>query len=76
MSQAYPQLARISAPTSYFGSGAQRRYLSQSPIPGTPWKLVFAVGTDELFAPLEGGNRWVPWLALAGTPVDLGHDSI
>jgi len=69
MSQANPQLARISAPTSYFGSGAQRRYLTQGPIPGTPWKLVFVVGTAELFAPLEGGGRWIPWLALAAMAI-------
>ncbi|MDQ1538624.1 MAG: hypothetical protein QOE58_3017, partial [Actinomycetota bacterium] len=65
MSQVNPQLAAISAPTSYLGSGSQRRYLSQSSIPGTPWKLIFVVRTDELFAPLEGGGRWIPWLAFA-----------
>jgi len=69
LSQANPEMARISAPTSYYGSGAQRRYLSQSPIPGTPWKLVFVVGTDELFAPLEGGALYLPWLALGAFAV-------
>lgn len=69
MSQANPQIARISAPRSYYGSGAQRRYLSQSPISGSPWKLVFVVDTRELFAPLEGGGRWMPWLALAACAI-------
>lgn len=64
MNKANPLLAQISTPTSYLGSGAQRQYISQGPIPGTSWRLVFAVGTDELFAPLSGGGRWLPWLAL------------
>jgi len=69
LSQVNPQLAAIEAPTSYIGSGAQRRYLSQSAIPGTPWKLIFVVDTNELFGPLEGAGRWLPWLALAAFAV-------
>jgi diguanylate cyclase (GGDEF)-like protein/PAS domain S-box-containing protein len=64
LSEANPQLSPIGAATAYLGSGPEHRYLTQSGIPGTPWRLIFTVTTDELFAPLEGAAIWIPWLAL------------
>ena len=61
-----PTLALVENPTAHVGSDETGRYVSQGLIEGTTWRLLFAVDTAELFAPLGAGAGWVPWAALLG----------
>lgn len=65
VSEVAPRLAGFGGVSGYLGSGPDRQYLTQGPVEGTTWTMVFAVDTAELFAPLDTSSRWIPWLALA-----------
>jgi diguanylate cyclase (GGDEF)-like protein/PAS domain S-box-containing protein len=65
LTEASPRLAGVTAATSFLGNGPDAQYVTQSAVAGTPWRLIIAVDADELFAPLTGPGRWIPWLALA-----------
>lgn len=43
----------------------RRTYYTSAEIAGTPWRLVFTVPAEVLFAPISGTSRWVPWGTLA-----------
>jgi diguanylate cyclase (GGDEF)-like protein len=45
-------------------AGSEYRFAS-APIAGTPWRLLALAPTHQLFAPLAGWQRWVPWVVLA-----------
>ena len=63
--QVDPQLAGVRPRTGTVGSGSQQKYVIQGPIAGTTWRLVFAISTEELLAPVGGPARWFPWVGLA-----------
>jgi len=63
--QVNPALAGVRTRTATLGSGAQQQYVTQGPIAGTTWRMVFAINTQELFAPVDGPARWFPWVGLA-----------
>jgi diguanylate cyclase (GGDEF)-like protein/PAS domain S-box-containing protein len=69
MEAAAPTVAAVRSATAFVGSGRSRQYVTQGPIAGTSWHLLFAVNTDELFSSLRTGARWVPWLVLGSTCV-------
>jgi diguanylate cyclase (GGDEF)-like protein/PAS domain S-box-containing protein len=58
-------LAHLRVHTAFTGSGDERRFVSSTPITGTPWRLTLTVRTSELYAPLDTPARWLSWLALA-----------
>ena len=55
-------LARRSA--GGYRSGAEERCYASRAVEGTPWRLVLAVPRSELYRPVDGPGRWVPWLVL------------
>jgi diguanylate cyclase (GGDEF)-like protein/PAS domain S-box-containing protein len=61
-----PALAAALArrPAGGYRSGAEDRYYAGRAVDGTPWRLVLAVPRSELYQPVDGPGRWVPWLVL------------
>ena len=47
-------------------------YFSTHSVPGTSWSLVMATPSSYLFAAVNGGGRWVPWVILAGLALIAG----
>ena len=41
------------------------RYFTSSGIEGTPWKVVLTSSTEELYEPVSGSRRTVPWIIFA-----------
>ncbi len=61
-----PQLAAFHSRSGTVGAGARQQYITQGPIAGTTWRVIFAIDTAELFSPLHGSAYWLPWTGLAG----------
>ena len=40
-------------------------YFASSPVENTPWVVVSTAPADELFEPVQGANKWTPWLIFA-----------
>ncbi|MEO6712796.1 MAG: diguanylate cyclase [Mycobacteriales bacterium] len=57
-------LAGVAAERRTVDTPAGERYISQSTIAGTTWRLIFSVESGELLAPVRSTARWVPWVAL------------
>jgi diguanylate cyclase (GGDEF)-like protein len=38
-------------------------------VANTPWRVVMAVPSRSLFEPVDGANRWLPWLVLLGIAI-------
>jgi diguanylate cyclase (GGDEF)-like protein/PAS domain S-box-containing protein len=51
-------------PAGGYRSGAGERHYASHAVEGTPWRLVLAVPRSELYRPVDGPGRWVPWLVL------------
>ena len=51
-------------PAGGFRSGGQDWFYTSRVVDGTPWRLVLAVARADLYRPVEGPGRWVPWLVL------------
>jgi PAS domain S-box-containing protein len=51
------------APAGAFAGG---RYFAASPVRNSPWRVVLTTRAPALFAPVNGANKWVPWLLFAG----------
>jgi diguanylate cyclase (GGDEF)-like protein/PAS domain S-box-containing protein len=49
--------------------GGRPSYYVAAGVEGTPWRLAFSAPDEQLFAPLAGRGRWVPWLVLAAFTV-------
>jgi diguanylate cyclase (GGDEF)-like protein len=67
-----PRLARL-VPGSARGTYTQAegpQFFAASKVTGTPWRLITAVPSASLFAPVEQ-ERWIPWLVLAGFSLAL-----
>jgi signal transduction histidine kinase len=47
------------------GKTSGDRLYTSEPIGSTGWKLVLVAGSDVVFSPVSGTNRWLPWLILA-----------
>jgi diguanylate cyclase (GGDEF)-like protein len=43
--------------------GRDYRFVS-TPVDGTSWRLLLIAPSSQLFAPLAGTKKWIPWLAL------------
>lgn len=65
LAQAAPRLARglSRSPSARTSDGYE--YASR-PVAGTPWRLVLAAPADQLFGPIRGFGRRVPWIVWAG----------
>ncbi len=53
-----------------FESGGQERTFVSAAVPNTAWQVVLSTRSSDLYAPVSGIERWVPWvifLALAAT---------
>ena len=48
-----------------FTSAARPYFFGARRVEGTPWRIIAAVPTSALYAPVEEG-RWIPWLVLTG----------
>jgi diguanylate cyclase (GGDEF)-like protein/PAS domain S-box-containing protein len=57
------------APSGTATIGDRDTYYTSAPVPGTSWRLLFAVETAQLYAPLDGPGQWVPWVVLAAFTV-------
>ena len=44
---------------------AGERYFASSPLPGSHWRIVLSAPTKELYAPVSGTSRWLPWVVFA-----------
>jgi diguanylate cyclase (GGDEF)-like protein len=67
LAQADPALARAAAHASR-GSvpGAKTpTTFADTPVPGTPWRLLIAVPNTRLYASISGATQLIPWLVLA-----------
>jgi diguanylate cyclase (GGDEF)-like protein len=63
-----PGLARAAAregARTLHSRGARRRIVV-SPVEGTQWRVVASVPEARLYSSIEGGSRWLPWLAVGG----------
>jgi diguanylate cyclase (GGDEF)-like protein len=68
-----PRLAGLvpgTARGTYTHADGQEFFFAASKVTGTPWRLITAVQSDALFAPVER-ERWIPWLVLAGFSLAL-----
>lgn len=45
------------------------RFFAANAVEGTPWRVVLSAPRDELFASVEGLNKWGPWGLFAGFAV-------
>jgi diguanylate cyclase (GGDEF)-like protein len=66
LAQADPQLARAVARASQ-GSVAGARTpttFTDTPVSGTPWRLLIAVPNSRLYASIAGWTKFIPWLVL------------
>ncbi len=41
-------------------------YVTTALVPGTPWRIALVAPESNLYAPIEGFQRWVPWLLWLG----------
>lgn len=41
-------------------------YVTTAPVPGTTWRIALVAPESDLYAPIEGFQRWVPWLLWLG----------
>ena len=67
LAQADPALARAAARASH-GSvvgAATPTTFADTPIAGTPWRLLIAVPNSRLYVSISGWTQFVPWLVLA-----------
>jgi diguanylate cyclase (GGDEF)-like protein len=67
LAQADPTLARAAAHGSR-GSVPRAKTpttFAETPIAGTPWRLLIAVPNTRLYASISGWTQFVPWLVLA-----------
>jgi diguanylate cyclase (GGDEF)-like protein len=67
LAQADPTLARAAAHASH-GSvpgAATPTTFADTPVAGTPWRLLIAVPNSRLYASISGWTQSVPWLVLA-----------
>lgn len=60
-------------PAGGYRSGAEERYYASRAVEGTPWRLVLAVPRSELYQPVDGPGRWVPWLVLVAFALAALH---
>ena len=65
LTEADPKLARALAHSPASTTSTGYKYASQ-PVTGAPWRLVLSVPAAQLFHPLQGLRRWVPWMLWAG----------
>ena len=67
LAQADPALARAVAHASHGSIPGARTptTFADTPVPGTPWRLLIAVPNSRLYASIAGWTQIVPWLVLA-----------
>jgi signal transduction histidine kinase len=41
------------------------RYFTESKIENTPWRVVLTASQADLYAPVNGSHKWVPWILFA-----------
>lgn len=61
LAQADPDLARGRTRSDRTHDVAGQQYVSRA-IAGTPWRLMFSVPKAQLFQPINGSRRSLPWL--------------
>ena len=61
-----PALANASdrGGSGHYVDGGVDRFYASSPVRGTPWRFVLTVPSANLYAPIAGAQRVVPWVAL------------
>ncbi|MEP7053797.1 MAG: diguanylate cyclase [Actinomycetota bacterium] len=64
-----PALASVDGPSGFVRDESAQSYVTQTPVAGTSWRLVFAVHTNELYAPLRGTGHRLPWDALVAVGI-------
>ena len=64
LAQADPELARAVTRATAGQTGGGYQY-STRPVAGAPWRLVIAVPSAQLFEPINGSRRYLPWLLWA-----------
>lgn len=65
LAQADPSLAKGLQQSSADDTNDGQQYASR-PVAGAPWRLVMSARKAELFGPVQGFNRYVPWVLWAG----------
>ncbi len=67
LAQADPALAHAAAHTSSGSVPGARTptTFADTPIAGTPWRLLIAVPNSRLYASISGWTKFVPWVVLA-----------
>jgi diguanylate cyclase (GGDEF)-like protein len=65
--QADPALARAAAHASHgpVAGATTPTTFADTPVAGTPWRLLIAVPNSRLYASISGWTQFVPWLVLA-----------
>jgi diguanylate cyclase (GGDEF)-like protein len=67
LAQTDPQLARAVAHASHgsVAGAATPTTFADTPVPGTPWRLLIAVPNSRLYSSIAGWTQLIPWLVLA-----------
>ena len=58
------EAVRRRAGGSYTSDGVEHSFATE-PVDGTPLRLILAVPSSQLYAPLAGPAQWAPWVVLA-----------
>jgi signal transduction histidine kinase len=48
-----------------YEADGEGRYFTSSPVPGSSWRIVLTAARSDLFAPISGTRRWLPWAVFA-----------
>lgn len=56
------RIQRLKTRGSFTAITGERRFFASQPVQGSRWRLVLTVSEDALFEPVNGWNRWGPWL--------------
>jgi diguanylate cyclase (GGDEF)-like protein/PAS domain S-box-containing protein len=66
LAEVNPGVASVLAagPSGYADVEGAETYVTSGPVAGTPWKLVLATPTSELYRALNGPDRWLPLAGL------------
>jgi diguanylate cyclase (GGDEF)-like protein len=74
LTQRNPNLAAVAAAKlrGTYAIGSTSYTFARSPIPGTPWTIIVAVPTGQLFASVDGVSLWLPWLILVVLSLLIG----
>ncbi len=75
LGEATPGLAAAVAAAShgsYVEDGTEQRFATQY-VEGSPLRLILAVPSAQLYAPLAGPTQWAPWLLLALLVIGAGY---